>query len=27
MRGYQFRTVDNAKDVTFNQLLGVNNEA
>ena len=23
--GYQFRTVDNAKDVTFNQLLGVNN--
>ena len=24
--GYQFRTVDNAKDLTFNQLLGVNNE-
>ena len=24
--GYQFRTVDNAKDVAFNQLLGVNNE-
>jgi hypothetical protein len=24
--GYQFRTVDNARDVTFNQLLGVNNE-
>ena len=24
--GYQFRTVDNHKDVTFNQLLGVNNE-
>ncbi len=24
--GYQFRTVDNARDLTFNQLLGVNNE-
>ena len=24
--GYQFRTVDNTRDVTFNQLLGVNNE-
>ena len=24
--GYQFRTVDNAADLTFNQLLGVNNE-
>jgi len=24
--GYQFRTVDNATDLTFNQLLGVNNE-
>jgi hypothetical protein len=24
--GYQFRTVDNQHDVTFNQLLGVNNE-
>jgi hypothetical protein len=24
--GYQFRTVDNAQDLTFNQLLGVNNE-
>jgi len=25
--GYQFRTVDNARDLTFNQLLGVNNES
>src|ERR1035437_8752991 len=25
--GYQFRTVDNAKDLTFNQLLGVNNQS
>ena len=24
--GYQFRTADNARDLTFNQLLGVNNE-
>ena len=24
--GYQFQTVDNNRDVTFNQLLGVNNE-
>jgi len=24
--GYQFRTVDNASDLTFNQLLGVDNE-
>ena len=24
--GYQFRTVNNARDLTFNQLLGVNNE-
>ena len=24
--GYHFRTVDNARDLTFNQLLGVNNE-
>ena len=24
--GYQFQTVDNTRDVTFNQLLGVNNE-
>jgi hypothetical protein len=24
--GYQFRTVNNTRDVTFNQLLGVNNE-
>jgi hypothetical protein len=24
--GYQFRTVDNARDLTFNQLLGVNNQ-
>ena len=24
--GYQFRTVDNARDLTFNQLLGVNNK-
>ncbi len=24
--GYQFRTVDNTRDLTFNQLLGVNNE-
>ncbi len=23
---YQFRTLDNARDLTFNQLLGVNNE-
>jgi len=23
---YSFRTVDNAADLTFNQLLGVNNE-
>src|ERR1035438_3297771 len=25
--GYQFRTVDNAKDLTFNQLLGVDHGA
>jgi hypothetical protein len=24
--GYQFRTLDNARDLTFNQLLGINNE-
>jgi hypothetical protein len=24
--GYQFQTVDNTRDITFNQLLGVNNE-
>jgi hypothetical protein len=25
-RGYRFQTLDNANDVTFNQLLGINNE-
>ena len=24
--GYRFQTLDNANDVTFNQLLGINNE-
>ena len=24
--GYSFATLDNANDVTFNQLLGINNE-